>query len=206
MYRPFPPFPLPYATLNNTIRRVSWERGGRCCFPPRYIFSKGRSAACGGAAEARATSVVSGIGPSYDARVRQDFPDPTRPPSVAMRPPLEQSALLKSALEECFGGLHVAFTLSDPTLPDNPIVFASEEFISLTGFAPKEVLGRNCRFLQGEGPRLVLGAFVALACAPSRRGQLAPCTDQLQALERLPSLSWRSATPSQRTEAQPPAC
>lgn len=43
------------------------------------------------------------------------------------------------------------FVLSDPKLPDNPIIFASEGFYKLTGYTSKEVLGRNCRFLQGPG-------------------------------------------------------
>jgi putative two-component system response regulator len=34
-------------------------------------------------------------------------------------------------------------------LPDNPIIFANEGFLSLTGYPANEVLGRNCRFLQG---------------------------------------------------------
>jgi PAS domain S-box-containing protein len=43
------------------------------------------------------------------------------------------------------------FVLSDPKLPDNPIVFASPGFYKLTGYTSREVLGRNCRFLQGPG-------------------------------------------------------
>jgi len=43
------------------------------------------------------------------------------------------------------------FVLSDPTLPDNPVVFATPDFYKLTGYTSKEVLGRNCRFLQGPG-------------------------------------------------------
>ncbi|GKY92614.1 hypothetical protein MPSEU_000231500 [Mayamaea pseudoterrestris] len=43
------------------------------------------------------------------------------------------------------------FVLSDPKLPDNPIVYASPGFYKLTGYTSKEVLGRNCRFLQGPG-------------------------------------------------------
>jgi PAS domain S-box-containing protein len=43
------------------------------------------------------------------------------------------------------------FVLSDPKLPDNPIVFATPDFYTMTGYGPKEVLGRNCRFLQGPG-------------------------------------------------------
>ena len=41
------------------------------------------------------------------------------------------------------------FVITDPTLPDNPIVYASQGFLSLTGYALDQVLGRNCRFLQG---------------------------------------------------------
>lgn len=41
------------------------------------------------------------------------------------------------------------FVLSDPRLPDNPIVYASDGFYQLTGYTREQVLGRNCRFLQG---------------------------------------------------------
>mmetsp|Transcript_29390 Transcript_29390/g.45055 ORF Transcript_29390/g.45055 Transcript_29390/m.45055 type:complete len:473 (-) Transcript_29390:955-2373(-) len=41
------------------------------------------------------------------------------------------------------------FVITDPSLQDNPIVYASEDFLSLTGYARDDVLGRNCRFLQG---------------------------------------------------------
>jgi PAS domain S-box-containing protein len=39
--------------------------------------------------------------------------------------------------------------VSDPTQPDNPIVLANQAFFDLTGYTADEVLGRNCRFLQG---------------------------------------------------------
>ena len=42
-----------------------------------------------------------------------------------------------------------AIVVSDPTLPDNPLVYVNPAFTTLTGFAPEEVLGRNCRFMQG---------------------------------------------------------
>lgn len=41
------------------------------------------------------------------------------------------------------------FVITDPSLLDNPIVYASEGFLSLTKYAKEEILGRNCRFLQG---------------------------------------------------------
>jgi len=39
--------------------------------------------------------------------------------------------------------------ITDPSQPDNPIVFCNEAFQKLTGYAQDEVIGRNCRFLQG---------------------------------------------------------
>jgi PAS domain S-box-containing protein len=43
------------------------------------------------------------------------------------------------------------FAISDPSLPDNPITYVSQGFLTLTGYKRQEVLGRNCRFLQGPG-------------------------------------------------------
>jgi PAS domain S-box-containing protein len=39
--------------------------------------------------------------------------------------------------------------ITDPNQPDNPIVFVNNAFSKLTGYAHTEILGRNCRFLQG---------------------------------------------------------
>jgi len=36
-------------------------------------------------------------------------------------------------------------------MPDNPIVYVSQGFLELTGYTLDQVLGRNCRFLQGPG-------------------------------------------------------
>ncbi|MBL6453949.1 PAS domain S-box protein [Belnapia sp. T6] len=41
--------------------------------------------------------------------------------------------------------------VTNPRLPDNPIAFANDAFCRLTGYRREEVLGRNCRFLQGGG-------------------------------------------------------
>ncbi|MFW6434992.1 MAG: bacterio-opsin activator domain-containing protein [Halovenus sp.] len=43
----------------------------------------------------------------------------------------------------------VGITLSDPSLPDNPITYLNEAYEQLTGYSAEEVIGRNCRFLQG---------------------------------------------------------
>ncbi|KAH9694219.1 phototropin-2 [Citrus sinensis] len=41
------------------------------------------------------------------------------------------------------------FVITDPRIPDNPIIFASDSFLELTEYTREEILGRNCRFLQG---------------------------------------------------------
>lgn len=41
------------------------------------------------------------------------------------------------------------FLITDPKREDNPIIYASQSFFKLTGYSSSEVLGRNCRFLQG---------------------------------------------------------
>jgi len=43
----------------------------------------------------------------------------------------------------------VAMVVSDPTLPDCPLIYVNPAFERLTGFAAAEILGRNCRFMQG---------------------------------------------------------
>ncbi len=44
----------------------------------------------------------------------------------------------------------IGIVMSDPSLDDNPLIYANERFLELTGYPREEVLGRNCRFLQGE--------------------------------------------------------
>ncbi len=39
--------------------------------------------------------------------------------------------------------------ITDPRLPDNPVVFTNNAFCRLSGYTREEILGRNCRFLQG---------------------------------------------------------
>ncbi len=45
----------------------------------------------------------------------------------------------------------IASVVSNPRLPDNPLVACNQAFIDLTGYSENEILGRNCRFLAGPG-------------------------------------------------------
>lgn len=43
----------------------------------------------------------------------------------------------------------IASVISDPRLPDNPLVAVNDAFCALTGYDREEIIGRNCRFLAG---------------------------------------------------------
>ncbi|GIL51154.1 hypothetical protein Vafri_7226 [Volvox africanus] len=45
--------------------------------------------------------------------------------------------------------LREGITITDASMPDYPIVYTNEAFLRMTGYSRDEVLGRNCRFLQG---------------------------------------------------------
>jgi PAS domain S-box-containing protein len=53
--------------------------------------------------------------------------------------------VLTQILDSCVNGV----TLTDPDLDDNPIVYANRAFEEISGYAQEEIVGRNCRFLQG---------------------------------------------------------
>jgi PAS domain S-box-containing protein len=54
--------------------------------------------------------------------------------------------VLSQILDTCVNGI----TLSDPDQEDNPIVYANEAFELITGYDRDEIVGHNCRFLQGH--------------------------------------------------------
>lgn len=54
--------------------------------------------------------------------------------------------VLSAILDECVNGV----TLSDPDLEDVPIIYANRAFERLTGYSQEEIVGFNCRFLQGN--------------------------------------------------------
>lgn len=58
----------------------------------------------------------------------------------------QQLRLYYKAIEATNTGM----TITDPNKNDMPIVFCNRAFKELTGYREKEVIGRNCRFLQGD--------------------------------------------------------
>ena len=56
----------------------------------------------------------------------------------------------EETLIDCVGLSPIPYVVSNPRLPDNPLVAANGAFCDLTGYREDEVIGRNCRFLAGE--------------------------------------------------------
>ena len=70
---------------------------------------------------------------------------------------------MKALIEPDEAEMSVVFT--DPSLPDNPMIFVSEQFTAQTGYTAAEAVGRNCRFLQGPetSPHAIAAIREALA-------------------------------------------
>ncbi|KAL9623799.1 MAG: hypothetical protein Q9160_002030 [Pyrenula sp. 1 TL-2023] len=49
-----------------------------------------------------------------------------------------------------YAGLGDCFVLTNPAIADNPIVYASDGFVKVTGYSRTDIIPRNCRFLQGD--------------------------------------------------------
>ncbi|WP_424932766.1 PAS domain-containing protein [Amaricoccus macauensis] len=43
----------------------------------------------------------------------------------------------------------LSVVITNPHVPGNPLIYVSEEFERQTGYSAEEVIGENCRFLQG---------------------------------------------------------
>lgn len=68
-----------------------------------------------------------------------------------------QLKLLQRCIEASFNGI----TISDARDPSLPLVYANSTFEKITGYTPQEVIGKNCRFLQGEVNNGINGAALA---------------------------------------------
>lgn len=58
--------------------------------------------------------------------------------------------LTAEVLERALHATDIMVLLTDPHVEDNPIIWVNDYFCEFTGYAREEVLGRNCRFLQGD--------------------------------------------------------
>ncbi|MDB5662796.1 MAG: signal transduction histidine kinase [Sphingomonas bacterium] len=76
------------------------------------------------------------------AQLHGDPPAAATPQSCADRRELAFIAIERTRMP---------MVITNPREPDNPIVIANHAFLEMVGYSADEVLGRNCRFLQGHG-------------------------------------------------------
>ncbi|MET3652988.1 LuxR C-terminal-related transcriptional regulator [Dyella japonica] len=74
----------------------------------------------------------------------------------------------EAALFASIGLSPIATLVTNPRLPDNPIVCANAAFCALTGYGENDILGRNCRFLQGANTEPDQRALLREAIAKGR--------------------------------------
>ncbi len=111
------------------------------------------------AVEDGARGVVANLVRLLEAQAQcQSAPQPLLAPVLTPPPPRQTMDFLASKddglipfvlsqiLDTCVNGV----TLSDPDQPDSPIVYANSAFERISGYPRAEIIGRNCRFLQGS--------------------------------------------------------
>ena len=69
--------------------------------------------------------------------------------TLSPQPTIDADASDLSAKEQAMDEAPIGILLTDPHQEDNPIIYANDEFTELTGYEKPDVIGRNCRFLQG---------------------------------------------------------
>jgi len=102
------------------------------------------------------------------------LPQPAQgePGAAPASPDAEGGALQRHGQEEnerlvaALSTVGAAVTLSDPRVPDQPLIYVNAAFTAITGYPAAEVVGRNCRFLQGpETDRVVVARLRAAIVA-----------------------------------------
>jgi PAS domain S-box-containing protein len=87
------------------------------------------------------------------------------PPVAALQPGFGDRKELGTV---AFERTRMPMVITDARQRDNPIVLANKAFLDLTGYSADEVLGRNCRFLQGASTSESAVAEVRLGLADGR--------------------------------------
>nr|AML76544.1 putative LOV domain-containing protein [Monomastix opisthostigma] len=147
--------------------RASFDMGGRPFLPHHRASSASSASACGSASASdragpsSSSQQMLGLSAACPQGSAASFDD-------AARLSRDGSGVLSGHLNPLAGAvcsaetvpspllmqlveIQQALCISDPKLPDCPIIHASQAFLDMTGYPADEVLGYNCRFLQGPG-------------------------------------------------------
>ena len=131
--------------------------------------------ACSNDTECETIAVSSPVTWDGRSQIRTSFLDISGPNNE------DSHALEQRAMDEAPIGISVA----DVTLDNEPLIYVNEGFVELTGYSRDEVLGRNCRFLQGEATREEPVSKIRTAIDAEQ-----PVTAQLRNYRKDGSLFW----------------
>jgi diguanylate cyclase (GGDEF)-like protein/PAS domain S-box-containing protein len=79
---------------------------------------------------------------------QQEIPKQTEPTPCTLA--TNGSSVPLYLMERALVATSNGIILTDATHPDNPIIYVNPAFEAITGYCASEVVGRNCRFLQGN--------------------------------------------------------
>jgi PAS domain S-box-containing protein len=79
-----------------------------------------------------------------------------------------QADRLRAMLDRALLATDAAFTITDPLAEDNPLVWCNPAFCKLTGYSVDEIVGRNCRMLQGPNTDPVVVSRIGAALRERR--------------------------------------
>lgn len=80
----------------------------------------------------------------------------------------DPEAYLQALRERAVIATDITFSITDPREPDNPLVWVNPSFTRITGYEAEEVIGRNCRFLQGPATDPATVAEISSAISEQR--------------------------------------
>ncbi len=63
---------------------------------------------------------------------------------------IQQDMYTNEFLREVINRVSTGIVITDPNQVDNPIIYVNQGFEKLTGYHSNDIVGKNCRFLQGD--------------------------------------------------------
>jgi diguanylate cyclase (GGDEF)-like protein/PAS domain S-box-containing protein len=80
----------------------------------------------------------------------------------------ERLQMMERAIESCSNGI----AITDATVADNPIIYVNPSFERITGYSRDELIGKNCRFLQGSDTDTAAAKQLRIAIEEGRESQV----------------------------------
>ncbi|MBD1829694.1 EAL domain-containing protein [Microcoleus vaginatus GB1-A2] len=80
----------------------------------------------------------------------------------------ERLQMMERAIESCSNGI----AITDATVADNPIIYVNPSFERITGYRRDELMGKNCRFLQGDDTNTPAAKQLRIAIEEGRESQV----------------------------------